>query len=500
MSGGSQMGQVPPGRIRLLADRPVEEAGAHVLYWMTSSRRTRWSFPLQRAVDWAKRLRRPLVVLEALRCGYPWAADRHHRFILDGMRDNAARLDRKGVSYLPYVEPRKGAGKGLLAELASRSSVVVADDSPAFFYPQMLESAAEQVPVRFEAVDGNGILPLSAADRVFTTAFSFRRFLQKTLPDHLGKAPAADPLRGLELPGAGRLRLPRGDWSPAARELLEGDGDALEALPIDHAVKPVVRRGGERRAARLLKEFLAEKIRSYSEERNLPQKASTSSLSPYLHYGHVSSHQVVHELLRQEGWSLANLGDVTGSRVGWWGVSPSAEEYLDQVITWRELGFNMCALNPRYDQYDSLPGWAQKTLRDHEKDRRPHLYSPEELEEARTHDDLWNAAQNQLVREGTIHNYLRMLWGKKILEWSPTPRSALEVMIHLNNKYALDGRDPNSTSGIFWCLGRYDRPWGPERRIFGKVRYMSSDSTRRKMPVKEYIERYGAQPALEMSR
>ncbi len=154
------------------------------------------------------------------------------------------------------------------------------------------------------------------------------------------------------------------------------------------------------------------------------------------------------------------------------------------------MGFNTCWLRDDYDRYESLPDWALRTLKKHEKDKRPYLYSMEEFDKAKTHDSLWNAAQIQLIREGRIHNYLRMLWGKKILHWTKTPREALKVMIELNNKYALDGRDPNSYSGIFWVLGRYDRAWGPERPVFGKVRYMSSKNTARKVRVRDYIKRY----------
>ncbi|MFM7115281.1 MAG: deoxyribodipyrimidine photolyase, partial [Planctomycetota bacterium] len=178
----------------------------------------------------------------------------------------------------------------------------------------------------------------------------------------------------------------------------------------------------------------------------------------------------------------------TGSNTGWWGAPPAVEAYLDQLITWRELGYNCCSLTTNYDQYQSLPGWAQKTLADHAKDKRPYLYSLEQFESAKTHDRLWNAAQRQLVYEGRIQNYLRMLWGKKVLEWTRTPQEALEILIELNNKYALDGRNPNSYSGIFWVLGRYDRAWGPERPIFGKIRFMSSDNTARKIDVRSYLE------------
>jgi deoxyribodipyrimidine photo-lyase len=172
------------------------------------------------------------------------------------------------------------------------------------------------------------------------------------------------------------------------------------------------------------------------------------------------------------------------------GFGEGADAFLDQLVTWREIGFNMCAHRRDHAEYASLPDWCRRTLDAHASDRRD-LYSVKQLEAARTHDELWNASQRQLLREGRIHNYLRMLWGKKILEWSPSPKDALARMIRLNDKYALDGRDPNSYSGILWVLGRYDRPWGPERPIFGLVRYMSTASAARKLHLREYLARYG---------
>jgi deoxyribodipyrimidine photo-lyase len=216
-------------------------------------------------------------------------------------------------------------------------------------------------------------------------------------------------------------------------------------------------------------------------------------LSPYLHAGHLSAHEVFLSIAERDEWDPGRLAErVTGSRHGWWGASEATEAFWDQLIIWRELGLNMATHHDDYTAYDSLPAWAIATLEKHAGDPRQHIYDLESFERGETHDPLWNAAQNQLRREGRIHNYLRMLWGKKILEWTPTPRHALEVMVELNNKYALDGRDPNSYSGIFWVLGRYDRAWGPERPIFGKVRYMSSDNTARKINVRGYLRRYGS--------
>ncbi|MDX1388021.1 MAG: deoxyribodipyrimidine photolyase, partial [Acidobacteriota bacterium] len=294
----------------------------------------------------------------------------------------------------------------------------------------------------------------------------------------------------LTIPALKRLPPGLAKWPRADVEDLE-TGGAIARLPIDHDVGPVPVRGGERTAVRALRRFVRDRLERYAADRNEPEEDGTSGLSPWLHFGHVSAHQVFAEVVKHEGWGPPDLGAAaTGKRSGWWGVSEPAEGFLDQLVTWRELGFNFCCRRDDYEDYDSLPDWARGTLAEHLRDPRPHVYPAAELEQARTHDPLWNAAQTQLVREGRLHNYLRMLWGKKILEWSETPRKALDVMIELNNRYALDGRDPNSYSGIFWVLGRYDRPWGPERPIFGKIRYMSSANTARKLRVRDYIKRY----------
>jgi deoxyribodipyrimidine photo-lyase len=483
---------VPPIRVQAVNDRPVNPKGAFVLYWMIAYRRTRWNFALQRAVDWARHLEKPLVILEALRVGYPWASDRLHRFILDGMADNGERLSRKTVLYYPYLEPQPGAGKGLLAALAGRACVLVTDDFPAFFLPGMVAAAARNMPVRLEKVDSNGLLPMRAASQVFPTAFAFRRFLQKHLPGHLLDLPRENPLKGMKLPWPHELPAGiRKRWPAASPDALKGLSDGLSSLPIDHRVEVVTQQGGSAKARQALRIFLDERLPDYAEKRNQPEVEVTSGLSPYLHFGHISVHEIFHTLMEREGWFPDRLSDkAAGSRSGWWGMSVPAEAFLDELITWRELGFNLCWQREDYDRFESLPSWALSTLKAHERDERPYTYTLEEFERAGTHDSLWNAAQMQLRREGRIHNYLRMLWGKKILEWSPTPRHALEFMLDLNNKYALDGRDPNSYSGIFWVLGRYDRPWAPERSVFGTIRYMSSQNTVRKLSVKGYIRRY----------
>ena len=459
---------------------------------MIANRRTGWNFSLQRAIQWARDLKKPLVVFEALRCGYRWASDRLHQFVIQGMWENQRRLDRAGVLYYPYIEPQEGDGRGLLNQLARRACVVISDDFPSFFLPRMIASASRQIPVRFELLDSNGILPLRAADRVFARAVDFRRFLQKHLRPHLDQFPDPDPLKGRRL--AKLPELPHdvtGRWPSARlRELLD-EPSVLAALAIDHSVTPSAIVGGSRQAETVLQTFVDQRLARYSQERNEPDVEVSSGLSPYLHFGHISAHQIFAAVVDHDGWSSDCVASkANGSREGWWGASSDVESFLDELITWRELGYNMCWQREDYDRYESLPAWAQKTLADHQDDQRAYQYDLEQFEAAETHDPLWNAAQRQLVREGRMHNYLRMLWGKKVLEWSPSPREALTTLIELNNKYALDGRNPNSYSGIFWVLGRYDRAWGPERPIFGKVRYMSSENTARKLRVKDYMRRF----------
>ncbi len=483
---------VPAERIRDVNGAPVRAEGRYVLYWMIAARRSGHSFALDRAADLSRETGRPLFVLEALRCGYPFASDRLHRFVLDGMAENARAFRAAGVACLPYVEPAPGAGKGLLEALAARACAVVTDDFPAFFLPSMVAAAGRRLDVRLEAVDGNGILPMRAAPRVFHTAASFRRFLQRELPAHLGRFPSPRPLAARGLGGA---RLPPGvarRWPAAPARLLAGDPGALAALPIDHGVPPAPARGGSREGAAVLRRFLAERLARYGEHSH-PDAEAASGLSPWLHFGHVSVHQVFAAVARRERWSPARLApEPTGSREGWWGTSPATEAFLDELVTWRELGFNMASKRDDAGSWGSLPPWARETLGKHAGDRRERVYSLGDLEGARTHDPVWNAAQTELRREGRIQNYLRMLWGKKILEWTRSPEEALAAMLRLNDRWALDGRDPSSLSGIFWVLGRYDRPWGPERPVYGKVRYMSSDAARRKLRMKAWLARNGA--------
>lgn len=480
---------VPNSRVRVAADRPIRADGGFVLYWMTAFRRTRYNYALDQAVAWAKHLSKPLVIFEALSVDYQYASERLHAFVIDGMQVNARSAADGGAVAYPYVESRPGAGAGLLNSLSGVACVVIGDDAPIHELPRMIAATAGRIPVRFEVVDANGVMPLGATDRVFQRAYDHRRYLQKHVLGHLDDRPAENPLSGL-VPGTDEiLRRFLERWPKA-----QLDRSIVTALPLDR-LSPTPLVGGSDAATDRLREFVTQKMPKYLD-RSHPDEDHASGLSPYLHFGHISSHEVFEAVAGSEHWDpTATSQTAKGQREGWWGMSPAAEGFLDQVLNWRELGFNGAWNDGDMSLFASLPQWVIDTLILHADDPREHLYTREQFERAETHDRVWNAAQTQLVREGAIQNYMRMLWGKKILHWSPTPAAALDTMLYLNNRYALDGRDPNSTSGITWVMGRYDRPW-PERPIFGKVRYMTSDSTMRKLRAKRYVERYSLEPPL----
>lgn len=487
---------IPSIRLTDLNEAPIQADGDYVLYWMIANRRLTWNFALDHAIDMAKQLGKPLLIFEPLRARYRWASDRIHRFVIEGMRDHASKMAGKDVGYYAYVEPAPGKGTPLLHQLAKRACMVVTDDYPCFFLPDMISAVKDRLPVKMQQVDSNGIIPMRLADRTFTVAHSYRRWMQKNILDVLPDKPKADPLARVKLTafkGMDAAILRR--W-PAAdfKRLLDGDG--LASIPINHCVRPSEQLiGGSSEAQKRLKQFITSRLSQYDEGRNHPDEHASSGLSPYLHFGHIAAHEIVATLLDHEEWTPDQASPPNGKNEGFWNTTKTAEAFLEQMLTWRELGFNMCHRHPdTYDRFESLPDWAQKTLHTHARDKRPAIYSLEQFEQAQTHDELWNAAQRELVATGKMHNYMRMLWGKQILHWTESPQQALDVLIELNNKYALDGRDPNSYSGIFWTLGRYDRAWGPTRPVFGNIRYMTSDSTRRKLKLKQYLKQYQSQP------
>jgi deoxyribodipyrimidine photo-lyase len=485
----------PKDRLALARPEPVRPDGDFVLYWMRMSRRTRWNFALQQALAHAEALGKPLVVMEGLRRDLPYSSPRFHQVLLEGMQDQAAAFgEHPGVRYWPMPDREPGDHSRLLQALSLRACVTVTDAFPHHVLPAMLQQATPKLAGRLEVIDTLGLLPLSCSG-AFATAHAFRRHLHKHLAPHLMAFPHPEPLKAAQLPSANTLDLGEllakhppaclADWlKPGAFPELPFDSPRV--LPVPGVL------GGGRAASQQAQHFLAHKLARYQEDRNDPSRSGASGLSTHLHFGHLGVHEVVAGLMQLEGWSPESLGrEGKGQREGWWGMSPSAEAFLDELVTWREVGHGVAAHMPRHDHYESLPTWAKATLAKHASDPRPHLYTEAQLEAGDTHDPIWNAAQRQLREEGRIHNYLRMLWGKKVLEWSPSPEAGFDTLMRLNDRWALDGRDPNSVSGVAWCFGRFDRAWGPERPIFGLIRYMSSENTARKWKLQGYLDRFG---------
>jgi len=474
-------------RLRRLNAAPANPRGEYVLYWMQIVRRLERNHALDYALACARELDKPVVVYEGLRLGYPWASRRLHQFALAGMAENATTAARRGLNYWPFVETPTQSGRGLVHRLAARASVVVTDDFPCFVVPDQGEAVARRAAVPVFAVDANGVVPLSLLGPAVSAAAHLRPRIHKAFAEAFAHRSAARP----RLSDAARRPVtpPFDLWRPP-RDLAA----FVAALPLDTSVPPVLGTPGGRAAGlRRLREFLRSRLRGYAESRSIPRSLAdghASGLSPYLHFGHVSIEEVVEAVLG-EGFSAEELRpENRGKREGFFSRDADVNAFLDEALTWRDVGFQWHWSRRRDTAAleTALPAWAMATLAAHAGDRRAHRYELAEWEAAATHDPLWNAAQTELVKAGTIHNYLRMLWGKKVIEWSRTPQQAYTTLVHLNNKYALDGRNPNSWTGILWCFGLFDRPWAPERPVLGVVRYMSSENTARKFDLGPYLE------------
>lgn len=455
--------RIPPERIRRLNDRPERAGAAYVLYWIQVYHRAEQNWALTAAIEAANRLGLPLVVYHGLGCTYPHASDRLHRFILEGAAELSQRFARRGIRYHFYLRRRPTDPNDVLYRLARRAALVVTDDFPAFFIPEQTARVAGKLDVAMEAVDSNGIVPMTAIPGEQYGAYTLRPRLRRLLPEHLGAVPEASVAReSLD------FRLD----APETEVALESLDSLIAGCAIDHGVRPsLVYRGGYTQARARLDRFIAGPLHAYGTARNQPGAETTSRLSPYLHFGQISVQEI----------ALA-ARDATRA------PQEHRDAFLEELIVRRELGYNFCRFNPNHRSLVALPAWAQATLDVHAADPRPFLYSPEEFEAARTHDCLWNAIQAELLTTGLMFGYYRMYWGKKILEWSRTPAEAQATMIGLHEKYALDGRNPNTYSNILWCFGKHDRPWF-ERPVFGKVRYMSLGGMEAKTDVAGYVDR-----------
>lgn len=469
----------------------------YVLYWMQINRRFHYNFALEYAIGWANKLGKPLLILEAFSCDYPWATDRSHTFMMQGMKEHLEYAELHNLNYVSFVEEKPGQYETLLKDLASNASVLVTDEYPVFIMRDRNEQYPKELEIPYITVDSNGLIPLGLTDKDPYSAYFFRKIVQKNFVEAYTNPPKQNPLDNLENRETIAISESFTEGLPDSKHVLRNIPKFISKLDVNHSVAPVDMHGGRSAAIGMLGNFIKNALLEYDDKRNHPDENKTSQLSPWLHFGKISEYEVVKAVLEHQprGWDLDNITYNKGSTGGFFNGNPNIDNFLDEVITWREVGFHFAHHRSDYDQLDSLPDWVQKTMDQHRDDPREWIYSYEELANSKTHDDIWNAAQTQLREEGIIHNYLRMLWGKKVIEWTPDYQTALQYLIDLNNTFAIDGRDPNSYSGIFWCFGRFDRAW-QERPVFGKLRYMTSDSTKRKVKLKQYLETYGVQKSL----
>ena len=446
-------------RVTKLNNANENTKGRYVLYWMQMFKRASHNYALNFAIQMANERRLPLVVYEGLTFNYPWASDRFHTFVLEGVEEKQAEFSERGIRYIFYLQRNKRDPKNTVGRLAKDAALLVTDDYPCFIIPEHNARIAElNLPVY--AVDANGMIPLSALPKEEYAAYTIRPKIQRLLPD----LP-----RTITTPHVEVQKPEIEVHCPQTTVSSDNIAELVSECEIDHSVKPSqLYHGGTKAGRKRLNHFVRGILPYYDKTHNEPSFDGTSRLSPYLHFGFLSIQEVVAAVERANAPKAAK------------------DAFLEQVIVRRELSFNFTRHNPNYDSLKSLPDWALKTMRDHADDPRPELIDDETIERAETYDELWNAAQRELVCTGLLHNYVRMLWGKRVIEWKRTYEMAFELLVHLNNKYALDGRDPNSYAGILWCFGKHDRPWF-DREIFGTLRYMTSQSMAKKFRAKEYI-------------
>ncbi len=439
-------------RVRILNNK---SAGmGPVIYWMSRDQRVDDNWALLYAREQAAILKQPLVVVFCLVPKFLGATFQQYSFMLDGLKEFEKRVSSFGIGFVLLSGQPESEIPGFMKKL--QAGVLVTDFSPLRLARGWRSRVAKRIDVVGYEVDAHNIVPCwEASDKQEYAAYTIRPKINRLLPEYLVNIPKLE-----KTPFGGSAFSIKTDW--------EG---LLKSLPVDRAVGFIdTFKTGEVAAGKAMGDFLNDRLPYYANLRNDPTECGQSDLSPYLHFGQLSAQRLAFEVKKRAGNTTAG------------------QDFLEELVIRRELADNFCYYNQSYDTTASFPRWAKETLAEHRSDRREYLYSLKQFETAQTHDDLWNAAQLQMVFSGKMHGYLRMYWAKKILEWSSSPEQAMETAIYLNDRYSLDGRDPNGYAGIAWSIGGvHDRAW-PQRPIFGKIRYMSYNGSRSKFNVKKYIE------------
>ena len=446
-------------RIQLLNDLDLGQ-GDFVLYWMQQSQRAEYNHALEYAVQQANKIDQAVLVVFALMDDYPAANLRHYRFMLEGLKETQQTLSKRGIKMIV----RRGQPADIALSIGQRASLIVCDRGYLRHQRQWRKAVAGKANCRVVQVESDVVVPVEVvsgkaeyAARTIRPKIhkQLKNYLSEFKPTEIKKSSLDTQISGLDLKNVGAV----------ARK-----------MPIDKNVLPVsvLFTGGTSMAKKIFKEFLRHRFEHYVENRNQPQTNDVSHMSTYLHFGQISPLYLALQVLKTEKR-----------------FRQACEAFLEELIVRRELAMNFVYYNSSYDSYGCLPVWAKKTLAEHKNDRRKYLYSQRQLENCVTHDEYWNAAMREMKFTGFMHNYMRMYWGKKILEWSQTPEQAFKTILSINNKYFLDGRDANSYAGVAWVFGLHDRAWS-ERPIFGKIRYMAASGLERKCDIQAYIEKINA--------
>ncbi len=448
--------EIHHSRIQVLNDLDLRK-GDFVLYWMQQSQRAECNHALEYAIQQANKINRAVLVVFGLMDDYPEANIRHYTFMLEGLQETQQSLCKRGIKMIV----QKGQPADIALSLGRRASLIVCDRGYLSHQRKWRQALGHKAKCRVVQVESDVVIPVEVVSgKAEYAARTIRPKIHKHLKDYLGTfKPTEAKKSSLNIPVSG---LDLSDIETFAKK-----------MSIDQSVLPVSGffTGGTSRAKKIFKEFIAQRFEHYVENRNQPQTDDISHMSKYLHFGQISPLYLALEILKTENR-----------------FKQAREAFLEELIVRRELAMNFVYYTQDYDSYTCLPTWAKKTLGEHKKDRREYIYSRQQLENSRTHDDYWNAAMREMKFTGFMHNYMRMYWGKKILEWSQTPEKAFKTTLAINNKYFLDGRDANSYTGVAWVFGVHDRAWF-ERPIFGKIRYMAAAGLERKCDIQAYVEK-----------
>jgi deoxyribodipyrimidine photo-lyase len=438
--------------------------GRCVVYWMQRAQRAVDNPALDTAIAVGNALGQPVVVFLAPVPFYPHGNLRHYSFLFQGFTELEPALVRRRVGLVFRLAPHHRVEA--FAEDV-HASVVIGDENPIREPAAWRDRVAERLRVPLWTVDADVIVPSILLEKEQYAARTIRPRIHRLLPQFLTPPSVTKSVVAWRTPTSGRGRR------PSAR--------IPSGFPVGRGVAPVPSaQGGMAAAHATLRRFVHQRLDGYATNRNRPEQDGTSQLSPYLHFGHIGPRTVALAVRAAD--------------------APRADRdaFLEELIVRRELAINFVRFNSRYDRIDGCERWAQRTLDEHRRDARAYRYAETALRDGETHDPLWNAAQRQMVETGWMHGYLRMYWAKKILEWSDSPETAMEIAIRFNDRYQLDGRDPSGYTGIAWAIGgKHDRAWGPQRPVYGKVRYMSYTSTGRKFDSKAYVARWLGQAETE---